>query len=72
VSWPSRSLQGFVREIKARVMGFFSVQHLCSDTLLRLWVEDPNKMMVLLLSSHIISDAFELLGASIAQQKIEK
>lgn len=72
VSLPSCSLQRFIKEIKARIMQFFSAQHFCSDTFLRLWAEDPNKMMVLLLCSHIILVAFELLGASISQQKVEK
>lgn len=72
VSLPSCSLQRFIKEIKARIVRFFTAQHFCSDTFLWLWAEDPNKMMVLLLSSHIILVAFELLGASISQEQTEK
>lgn len=64
-------LQRFRKEIQARIMRFLSAQHFCSDTFLCLWAEDPNKMMVLFLSSRIILVASELLGASISQQKIE-
>lgn len=58
--------------MKACIVQLFSVQPVCSDTLLLLWTEDPNKMTVLFLSSHIILVAFELMGAPISQQKIEK
>lgn len=64
-------LQRFRAEIKAGIVRFPSAQHFCSDTFLRPWAEDPNKMMVLFLSSRIIWAAPELLGASISQQKIE-
>lgn len=64
-------LQGFRKEIKARIMRCLSARRFCSDTLLWLWAEDPNKMMVLFLSSRIILVASELLGASFSQQKID-
>lgn len=64
-------LQRFRKEMKARIMRFLSTRHFCSDTFLRPWAEDPNKMIVLFLSSRIILVASELLGASISQQKIE-
>lgn len=64
-------LQGCTEGIKAGIRRFLSTRHLCSDTFLGLWAADPNKMMLLFLSSRIIWVASELLGASISQQKIE-
>jgi len=69
VGLPSCSLQRFIRETKARIIQLSGTQHLCSDTSPLLWVEDPNKMMVLFLSSCIIFVALEFLIASISQQK---
>lgn len=57
--------------MKACIVQLFSVQPFCSDTSLLLWTEDPNKTTVVFLSSRIIV-VFELLGAPISQQKIEK